>query len=136
MHNDNEKPFRNHIEDMPRKSFYRNFIFTWFWFTCVLWEKFKKYGNNKFHFIPNCLIVLQLKDDQIKHICYIKSYWETNSKIKYYVLIHLFNKYNSLNANKKLIKWHFPYLSNGFKKWILMVSSRWKYLRPVKGMFT
>ena len=74
MHNDNEKPFRNHIVDMPRKKFLPQLYFHMVLIYLRLVGKLQEIWNNKFHFIPNCLIVLQLKDDQIKYICYIKKY--------------------------------------------------------------
>ena len=68
MHNDNEKPFRNHIEDIPTKKVSTTTLFSHgFDLLASCGKNFKKYGNNKFHFIRNCLIVLQLKDDRIKH---------------------------------------------------------------------
>ena len=70
MHNDNEKPFRNHIEDMPRKKVSTATLFSHGFDLPASCGKTSRNRNNKFHFIPNCLIVLQSKDDQIKHMCF------------------------------------------------------------------
>ena len=56
MHNDNEKPFRNHIEDMPRKKVSTATLFSHgFDLPASCGKNFKKYGITNF---TSFLIVL------------------------------------------------------------------------------